>query len=336
MQTAQKTHIPIPKPVVALAGGVGGARLTDGLARILAPDDLTVIVNIGDDFDHLGLRICPDLDTVCYTLAGLANPATGWGRTDDTFKALETLSQLGGPGWFRLGDRDLGLHLERTRRLEAGQSLSEVTRAICKSWEINILVMPVTDDSVPTWVYTDEGELPFQEYFVHRQCRPRVTGFHFSGAEEANPAPGVLEAIHQAQAILLCPSNPWVSLDPILAVPGLHQALKAHAQDQHCPVVGVSPILGGKTVKGPAAKMYAELGIEPSAVSVARHYVGLLDGFVIDRQDAQLAGEIEALGMQVLVTQTLMLTPDDRRRLAAEVLEFAARLARAAAQEPSS
>jgi LPPG:FO 2-phospho-L-lactate transferase len=328
--------IPFLNPVVALAGGVGGARLSDGLARNLALQDLAVIVNTGDDFDHLGLRICPDLDTVCYTLAGLANPATGWGRTDDTFKALETLSQLGGPGWFRLGDRDLGLHLERTRRLKAGQSLSEVTRAICKSWEIHIRVLPVTDDSVPTWVYTDEGDLPFQEYFVHRQCRPRVTGFHFSGADQASPAPGVLEAIHQAQAILLCPSNPWVSLDPILAVPGVRQALKANAQDQHCPVVGVSPILGGKTVKGPAAKMYAELGIEPSAVAVARHYAGLLDGFVIDRQDAQLAGEIEALGMQVLVTQTLMLTPDDRRRLAAEVLEFAARLARAAPQEPSS
>ena len=336
MHTAPKPHIPLPSPVVALAGGVGGARLSDGLARNLALEDLSLIVNIGDDFDHLGLRICPDLDTVCYTLAGLANPATGWGRTDDTFKALETLSQLGGPGWFRLGDRDLGLHLERTRRLRAGQSLSEVTRAICKSWEIHIRVLPVTDDSVPTWVYTEEGELPFQEYFVHRQCRPRVTGFHFSGAEEASPAPGVLEAIRKAQTIILCPSNPWVSLDPILAVPGVCQALIAPAQEQNRPVVGVSPILGGKTVKGPAAKMYAELGIEPSAVSVARHYAGLLDGFVIDHQDAQLASEIEALGMQVLVTQTLMLTPDDRRRLAAEVLEFAARLARAAAQEPSS
>ena len=336
MQSQPNPHSPFPGPVVALAGGVGGARLADGLARNLAPEDLTVIVNIGDDFDHLGMRICPDLDTVCYTLAGVANPATGWGRTDDTFTALETLSQLGGPDWFRLGDRDLGLHLERTRRLKAGQTLSEVTRAICKSWEIPVRVLPVTDDSVPTWVYTDEGELPFQEYFVHRQCRPRVTGFHFSGTDEARPAPGVLEAIRLTQAIIMCPSNPWVSLDPILAIPGLRLALKAHAQGQHCPVVGVSPILGGKTVKGPAAKMYAELGIEPSAVSVARHYVGLLDGFVIDRQDAQLAAEIEALGMQVLVTQTLMLTPDDRRRLAAEVLEFAARLSGAAAQEPSS
>ena len=336
MQSQPNPHSPFPGPVVALAGGVGGARLADGLARNLAPEDLTVIVNIGDDFDHLGMRICPDLDTVCYTLAGVANPATGWGRTDDTFTALETLSQLGGPDWFRLGDRDLGLHLERTRRLKAGQTLSEVTRAICKSWEIPVRVLPVTDDSVPTWVYTDEGELPFQEYFVHRQCRPRVTGFHFSGTDEARPAPGVLEAIRLTQAIIMCPSNPWVSLDPILAIPGLRLALKAHAQCQHCPVVGVSPILGGKTVKGPAAKMYAELGIEPSAVSVARHYVGLLDGFVIDRQDAQLAAEIEALGMQVLVTQTLMLTPDDRRRLAAEVLEFAARLSGAAAQEPSS
>ena len=323
-----------PFPILALAGGVGGARLADGLARAIPGDSLTVIVNVGDDFDHLGLRICPDLDTVCYTLAGFANPATGWGRTDDSFKALETLSQLGGPGWFRLGDRDLGLHLERTRRLQAGQSLSQVTRAICRAWNVSAQVLPATDDSTPTWVYTEEGELPFQEYFVHRQCRPRVTGFRFQGVEDAMPAPGVLEALETARAVVFCPSNPWVSIDPILAVPGVRKALENRRPA--CPRVGVSPILGRKTVKGPAAKMYAELGIEPSALAVARHYAGLLDGFVIDQQDAPLVREIEKQGMQVLVTQTIMLNPDDRRRLAAEVLEFAASLTPPAAQEPTS
>ncbi len=321
-----------PALVVALAGGVGGARLADGLARALPGATLTVIVNVGDDFDHLGLRICPDLDTVCYTLAGLANPATGWGRSDDTFKALETLSQLGGPSWFRLGDHDLGLHLERTRRLQLGQSLSQVTRAICQAWQVNAQVLPATDDSAPTWVYTDEGELPFQEYFVHRQCRPKVTGFRFEGIVNTHPAPGVLGALRSARAIIFCPSNPWVSIDPILAVPGIRQVIAKPKPGQAR--VAVSPILGGKTVKGPAAKMYAELGIDPSAVAVARHYSGLLDGFVVDHQDAALVGEIEKLGMQVLVTQTLMLTLDDRRRLAAEVLEFADSLNSTVAQEP--
>lgn len=321
-----------PAPVVALAGGVGGARLADGLARAIPGDPLTVIVNVGDDFDHLGLRICPDLDTVCYTLAGLANPATGWGRSDDTFKALETLSQLGGPSWFRLGDRDLGLHLERTRRLRLGQSLSQVTQAICQAWQVRTRVLPVTDDNAPTWVYTDEGELPFQEYFVHRQCRPQVTGFRFADIADARPAPGVLAALETARVVVFCPSNPWVSIDPILAVPGIRQAIAMPKPGRAR--VAVSPILGGKTVKGPAAKMYAELGIDPSAVAVARHYTGLLDGFVIDHQDATLAREIEKLGMHVLVTPTLMLTPHDRCRLAVEVLEFADSLKATAAQEP--
>ena len=313
---------------------MGGARLADGLARAIPGPSLTVIVNVGDDFDHLGLRICPDLDTVCYTLAGFANPATGWGRSDDTFNALESLSELGGPDWFRLGDRDLGLHLERTRRLQAGQSLSQVTRALCQAWQVAAQVLPATDDNAPTWVYTDEGELPFQEYFVHRQCRPRVTGFRFQGIENARPAPGVVTALEAAQAVVFCPSNPWVSLDPILAVPGIRPALAQSRTSR--PRVGVSPILGGKTVKGPAAKMYAELGIAPSALSVARHFAGLLDGFVIDHQDAALAGAIEALGMRVLVTQTLMLTPDDRRRLAVDVLKFTAGISQTATQEPTA
>ncbi len=179
--------------VVALAGGVGGAKLADGLAQALPPESLTIIVNTGDDFEHMGLSICPDLDTVCYTLAGIANPATGWGRTGESWQALESLSELGGPAWFRLGDKDLGVHLERTRRLRRGQPLSQITRHFCQAWGIRHPVLPATDDNVPTWVYTDEGELPFQEYFVHRHCHPRVTGFRFEGVEQAQPAPGVLE-----------------------------------------------------------------------------------------------------------------------------------------------
>lgn len=302
--------------IAALAGGVGGAKLADGLARAHPPENLTIIVNTGDDFDHLGLVICPDLDTVLYTLAGRANPATGWGQANETWQALETLGELGGPTWFRLGDRDLGLHLERTRRMRTGQTLTEVTRDFCEAWGVTSRILPMSDDRVPTWVASDEGELPFQEYFVHRQCHPRVTGFRFAGIEAARPSPGVLEALDAADLAVLCPSNPWVSIDPILSVPGVRPALEAQ------PVVAVSPIIGGQAVKGPAAKMYAELGIEPSAISVARHYGTLLDGFVLDEQDRNQAGEVEALGIRTLVTDTLMKSPDDRRRLAEEVLEF--------------
>jgi LPPG:FO 2-phospho-L-lactate transferase len=300
--------------VVALAGGVGGARLADGLAQVLPPEDLTVLVNIGDDFEHLGLKICPDLDTVCYTLAGLANPDTGWGRRVETWNALEGLSQLGGPDWFRVGDRDLGTHLERTRRLRDGQSLSQITRHFCKVWGVEPMVLPASDDSVPTWVYTDKGELPFQEYFVQRQCQPRVTAFRFAGIDRARPVPGALEALAAASLVVICPSNPWVSIDPILALPGLRAAVAAR------PVLAVSPIIGGQAVKGPAAKMYAELGIEPSALAVAQHYRGLLGGFVFDQVDVELEAAITRLGMKTLLTNTWMKTTDDRRRLALETL----------------
>jgi LPPG:FO 2-phospho-L-lactate transferase len=310
--------------VAALAGGVGGARLADGLARLLLPENLTVIVNTGDDFIHLGLNISPDLDTVCYTLSGLANPATGWGRSGETFSALESIGELGGPTWFRLGDRDLGLHLERTRRLRQGQTLSQVTRDFCRQWGVRPAVVPMSDDSVPTWVYTDEGELPFQEYFVHRMCRPRVSGFRFAEVEHAAPAPGVLSALQSAHLVVICPSNPWVSVDPILAVPGIRSSLQIASHSGKSPVIAVSPIIAGQTVKGPAAKMFAELGIEPSALAVARHYGSLLSGFVLDQTDASQADAIESLGMRTLVTDTLMRTPDDRRRLAGEVLAFGA------------
>lgn len=298
--------------IVALAGGVGGAKLAHGLAQILPPEDLTIIVNTGDDFEHYGLYICPDLDTVCYTLAGLANPDTGWGRINESWNMIENASKLGGPGWFRLGDQDLGTHLERTRRLKEGDSLSQITRDFCKAWGIQHRILPMTDQPVRTIVETEEGDLAFQEYFVHRRCEPRVTGFRFEGADRAGAASGACEAVHAAEAVVICPSNPWVSIDPILRVlPKIEK-----------PVYAVSPIIGGETVKGPAAKMYRELGIEPSALAVANHYRGLATGFVLDEIDAQLIESVRGLNMQVLVTNTLMNSHDNRRQLANELLNF--------------
>lgn len=306
--------------IVALAGGVGGAKLADGLSQCLLPGQLTVVVNVGDDFDHLGLRICPDLDTVCYTLAGLANPATGWGRAGETWHALESLAAIGGPTWFRLGDRDLGTHLERTRRLRLGEPLSKITHDFCRAWGIQITVLPASDDNVPTWVYTDEGELPFQEYFVQRQCHPRVSGFRFAGVEAARPAPGVLDAIRKADLVIMCPSNPWVSIAPILAIPGIREVISTR------PVIAVSPIIAGEAVRGPAAKMYQELGIKPSAKTVARHYAGLLAGFVLDLEDEGQAEELCSEQLQILVVNTLMKTQADRAGLAREVLDFGKRV----------
>ncbi|MCE9647815.1 MAG: 2-phospho-L-lactate transferase [Chloroflexi bacterium] len=295
--------------IVALAGGVGGAKLAHGLAQNLPPEDLTVIVNTGDDFEHLGLTICPDLDTVCYTLGGLANPETGWGRVNESWNTIGNIEKLGGPGWFRLGDQDLATHLERTRRLKEGQSLSEITRDFCNAWGIKQMVYPMSDSRVRTMVDTDEGELAFQEYFVHRHCEPRVKGFRFDGVEAARPVTGAREALESADAVVICPSNPWVSVDPILKV----------IQKINRPVVAVSPIIGGKTVKGPAAKMYTELGIEPSALAVARHYRSFLSGFVLDNVDSDLSAKIEA---RTLVTHTLMNSNADRARLAMDVLHF--------------
>lgn len=307
--------------IVALAGGVGGAKLAHGLALILPAEDLTVVVNTGDDFEHLGLYICPDLDTVCYTLAGLANPETGWGRLDETWRAIENVERLGGPGWFQLGDRDLGTHLERTRRLRQGQALSEITRDFCNAWGLPHTILPMSDQPVATIVETvEQGELPFQEYFVHRKCEPRVRGFRFDGIESALPAPGVVKAIQQAEAVVFCPSNPWVSLDPILAVAGLRSQLESKK------VIAVSPIIGGQTVKGPAAKMYAELGIQPSALAVADHYHDLLTGFVMDKIDAEMENGVQNLNLRTLVTQTLMSSLTVRQHLAQDVLNFIGRI----------
>ena len=302
--------------VAALAGGVGGAKLAHGLAQRLPPTDLTIIVNTADDFEHLGLRISPDLDTVCYTLAGMANPRTGWGRANETWNTMSALEQLGAPGWFRLGDKDIATHLRRTLLLNQGERLSSVVKEFCSAWGIHHSVLPMTDERVATIVETDEGELAFQEYFVHRQCLPRVKGFRLEGIDSALPAPQVIDAINGAEFIILCPSNPWVSIAPILAVEGIRAALARRK------VVAVSPIIGGRALRGPAAKMYTELGIEPSAVAVAGHYRDLCAGFVLDVSDANLERAVSDMGMQTLVTRTIMRSSADRGKLAAGVLDF--------------
>lgn len=320
-----KTNRPssaVHRRIVALAGGVGGAKLAQGLAQVLSPEELTIIVNTGDDFEHLGLTICPDLDTVCYTLANLANPETGWGRVDETWNAIANVEKLGGPSWFRLGDSDFATHIERTRRLREGQTLTQITKDFCKAWGIKHSVLPMSDSPVRTMVDTDEGELAFQEYFVHRRCEPRVKGFRFDGIEDAEPTTSVKEAIESADMIVICPSNPWVSIDPILSLCSpllVGEGLGVRS-------VAVSPIISGKAIKGPAAKMFAELGIEPSALAVANHYRNILDGFVLDTLDSILEDEIKKLNMKTLKTNTLMNNLADRTRLANDVLHFIGRL----------
>ena len=304
--------------IVALCGGVGGAKLAHGLAMALPPAELCVIVNTGDDFRHLGLDICPDLDSVMYALAGVSDPVKGWGRRDETWAFMGALKDLGGERWFQLGDRDLALHVERTWRLAQGASLSEVTAHLCQALGIAVRVLPMSDDPVRTRVLTVEGWLDFQEYFVHRQCQPAVRDFAFAGAETARAQADALAALQRPdlRAIIICPSNPFVSIEPILAVPGIRAAIQCAT----APVIAVTPIIGGKAIKGPAAKMMAELGLEVSAAAVARRYADLIDGFVIDLDDAasQLPAAVRFFG-----AATLMSSAEDRLRLAQLVLQAA-------------
>jgi LPPG:FO 2-phospho-L-lactate transferase len=286
----------------------------------LAPQDLAVIVNTGDDFDHLGLRICPDVDTVTYTLAGIANPETGWGIAGDTFEFLAASARLEAPSWFRIGDRDLATHVERTRRLAAGQSLTEATRAIAGALGARRQVLPMSDDPVRTLVETDEGSLEFQDYFVARGCEPRVSGFRFEGVDSARPSPEAAAALRAAELVVLCPSNPFVSMGPILALAGVKELIAAR------PAIAVSPIVGGEAIKGPAAKMLRELGLDVSAEAVARLYQGLVGGFVLDNLDSRQVPAVVALRMATLVTDTVMRSDSHRRRLAEAVLAFAARV----------
>jgi LPPG:FO 2-phospho-L-lactate transferase len=306
--------------VAVLAGGVGGARLASGFYEVLPPDDLSVVVNTGDDFEHLGLHISPDLDTVTYTLAGVANRESGWGVAGDTFEALAALERLGGPSWFRLGDRDLATHVQRTALLREGLRLTEVTQRICEALGVEAGVLPMTDDPVATKVVTAEGVLDFQDYFVRRRCEPPVREIRFDGIEVAAPGPEAIVALRESQGILIAPSNPFVSVEPILALRGVRALLASK------PVVAVSPIVGGRAIKGPAAKILGELGLDVSALGVAGRYAGVVDGFVIDRQDESLADAIRALGLEVIVTQTIMRTDEDRASLARDCLDLLKRL----------
>lgn len=301
---------------LALSGGVGGAKLSLGLAHILG-ERLDILVNTGDDFAHLGLFVSPDVDTTLYTLADVVNPETGWGRRDETWTFMRTLETLGGEQWFKLGDGDLALHVERTRRLGAGETLTAITRDIAARLGIKARVLPMANEPVSTIVETDEGRLGFQNYFVRRQCQPVVKALSFAGADAARLTSEAEQAFRDPElaGIIICPSNPWLSIDPLLAVPGLREALMA----ARAPVIAVTPIIAGKAVKGPTAKIMGELGLAADAATVARHYGSLIDGFVLDQQDWDLARRIEA---RVHVAPTLMRSLDDKIALARTCIAF--------------
>jgi len=316
--------------VLAVSGGVGGAKLALGLARALNPAELAVLVNTGDDFTHLGLRICPDLDTVLYTLAGVVNTTQGWGRADESFGFMDELRRQGGPDWFLLGDRDLVLHVERTRRLAAGETLTQIMADLATRFGVATRLLPMTDAPVATLLDTSAGQLEFQHYFVRLRTIPAVQRLHYAGAAQARPSDDLLTLLRSRslEAIILCPSNPYLSIDPILAVPGIRAALRAAA----VPIVAVSPLVGGRAVKGPTAKIMQELGIETSALAIARHYAGLIDGLLVDEADASaelkgpMTDEFSKLGIVVGTARTLMRTLEDRQRLAESALDFSRRL----------
>jgi LPPG:FO 2-phospho-L-lactate transferase len=307
--------------VIALSGGVGGAKLALGLQRILPPGKLTVIANTGDDFEHLGLSISPDLDTLLYTLAGLDNRETGWGRSGETWNFMAALEALGGATWFRLGDKDLATHVERTCRLLAGEILSDITAEFCRRFGVATRILPMSDDKVRTRVATAEGWLDFQDYFVRRHCQPTLSSIVFAGAAEARPHPEFLAALTDPalRAVVFCPSNPFISIEPILALPGIVAALHAAG----APVVAVAPIIGGRAVKGPTAKMMQELGIEASAAAIAQRYGDLIDAYIVDPVDA---ARCAALDVAIVPAKALMETLADREDLARVTLETADQL----------
>jgi LPPG:FO 2-phospho-L-lactate transferase len=311
--------------VVALSGGIGGAKLVLGLSRVVAPADLVVIVNTSDDFEHIGLSISPDLDTVMYTLAGLDDPQRGWGRREETWTFMSALARLGGETWFQLGDGDLAIHVERTRRLMAGEKLSAVTADFCRRLGIAARVLPVTDDKVRTRVETDGGRLDFQDYFVRQGCAPPVRGVAYEGAATARAHSKVLAVLHdpRLRAAVICPSNPLLSIEPMLAVAGIREAMVGCA----APVIAVSPIIAGRAVKGPTAKMMFELGLPVTAIAVARRYGDLIDGYVLDHADA---GDARTLDIPAVAAKTLMESLEDREALARAVLAHADALAKTA------
>lgn len=306
--------------IVALAGGVGGGRMAAGLAAVLPPKQLTIVVNTGDDFEHLGFTICPDLDSVMYAVAGVNNPQTGWGRAGETWQFMDEIKRLGGENWFNLGDRDLAVHVLRREALARGAPLSQVTRDLCVRFGIEHTIVPMSDTPVRTRVKTGSREMSFQDYFVRLRCKPRVSGLRFAGARSARVPPALQRVMRarDVEAVVFCPSNPFVSIAPILAVPAIRAWLKA----RRFPVIAVSPIVGGKAVKGPAAKMMREFGMQPSTLALVRHYGDAVDHWVIDRQDERLCGAITRRGQRVLVTDTLMTNRSKSAALARRVLRF--------------
>ena len=304
---------------LALTGGVGGAKLCFGLAQILQPDELRIVVNTGDDEEFHGLYVCPDLDTVIYTLAELSNPHTGWGIRNETFATLSALDRLGQETWFGLGDQDLATHIVRTKMLREGMSLSDVAAHLCGRLGLEHPVIPMSDDPVRTTVSTDIGALPFQTYFVRHGCEPIVSSLSFKGSQSARMSAKFNESLHSSDTLIFCPSNPYLSVAPILSVPGVRERIERFEGAR----LAVSPIVGGQALKGPAAKILEELGEDVSCVGVARQYIGLCDTFVIDELDADLADDIRELGMDVLVLNTIMNSNRDKVQLARNLLEAA-------------
>jgi len=306
--------------LVALSGGVGGAKLVSGLSQIIPAQELTIIANTGDDFRWHGLLVCPDLDTIVYTLSGLASQDKGWGVDGDTFHCLNRLRELGGEDWFRVGDRDFATHIYRTELLAAGWSLTDVTRRFCTSNGIRAAVLPMTDSPVPTMVHTEDGTMAFQDYFVRHRCEPHVRGFTFQGIESARPAAGLMDALYAAEGIVICPSNPFISIGPILGVPGIRAALR----QTEAKVIAVSPIIAGEAVKGPAAAMLSQLGHEVSAAGVAALYDDFLDLFILDSRDNELVPRLSSSGLETLTTQTMMETEASRTQLAGHIVRWLA------------
>jgi LPPG:FO 2-phospho-L-lactate transferase len=304
-----------------LSGGVGGAKLVLGLRDVLAPDQLQVITNTGDDFVHLDLPICPDLDTLMYTLAGTVNPATGWGLADETWEFMDSVRASGGPDWFQLGDKDIATHTQRRSMQRQGMSLSGITAALCRNVGVATRIWPMSDDIVKTHIETASQRLEFQDYFVRLKATPVATGFSYVGSDTARASPGALAALRQEKlgAIIIAPSNPWLSIDPILAVGDI----KAAIQSSPTPVIAVSPIVGGRAIKGPTAKLMTELGMEVSALAIARHYQAIIDGLIIDQADADQTPAIEALGLRVGISNTVMNSLKDKQQLARFLLDFA-------------
>ena len=299
--------------ILAITGGVGGAKLALGLSKVLTSDEVLFLVNTGDDFQHLGLEISPDLDSLIYALSGTNNPELGWGRENETWACITELEALGAESWFRLGDRDLALHIVRTQMLNQGATLQDVADKLCKALGVDHRIAPMSNDKISTTVNTADGKLPFQEYFVREKCEPTVIDFHFEGIEKSNPNPVVMSWLDECDGIIICPSNPYVSVDTILSVPQYREVFQSK------PVIAVSPIVGGLAIKGPAAKMMQELGVPPTPTAVAKHYGSLLSGFVLDQTDHEQAKDIP---IPSIVTQTIMLTLQDRIALAEQCVRF--------------